>query len=79
MLPGLMDTPALQRVYRAQSLNENISEDGAKAHMADSIPIRRLGTADDFGPMCAFLCSRQAAYITAQNFTIDGGLVRALL
>jgi len=79
LLPGLMDTPALQRVYRAQSLNENISEDDAKARMADSIPTKRLGTAEDFGPMCAFLCSRHASYMTAQNITIDGGLVRALL
>lgn len=79
LLPGLMDTPALQRVYRAQALRENISEDDAKSRMADSIPTKRLGTAEDFGPMCAFLCSRHAGYITAQNITIDGGLVRSLL
>ena len=79
LLPGLMDTPALQRVYRAQALRENISEDEAKSRMADSIPTKRLGTAEDFGPMCAFLCSRHAGYITAQNITVDGGLVRALL
>lgn len=79
LLPGLMDTPALQRVYRAQSLNENISEDEARSRMAESIPTKRLGAAEDFGPMCAFLCSRHAGYITAQNITIDGGLVRALL
>jgi 3-oxoacyl-[acyl-carrier protein] reductase len=79
MLPGLMDTPALQRVYRAQARNENISEDDARSRMAASIPTRRLGTADDFGPLCAFLCSRHAGYITAQNITVDGGLVRALL
>lgn len=79
LLPGLMDTPALQRVYRAQALRENMSEDDAKTRMAESIPTRRLGTAEDFGPMCAFLCSRHAGYITAQNITIDGGLVRALL
>jgi 3-oxoacyl-[acyl-carrier protein] reductase len=79
LLPGLMDTPALQRVYRAQSRRENISEEDAKRRMAASIPARRLGTAEDFGPACAFLCSRLASYITAQNLTIDGGFVRALL
>jgi 3-oxoacyl-[acyl-carrier protein] reductase len=79
LLPGLMDTPALQRVYRAQSLRENISEDEAKRRMAASVPARRLGTAEDFGPACAFLCSRLASYITGQNITVDGGLVRALL
>lgn len=79
ILPGLMDTPALQRVYKAQAQRENISEDDAKARMAASVPAGRLGLAEDFGPLCAFLCSRRAGYITGQNITVDGGLVRALL
>ena len=79
VLPGLMDTGALRRVYKAQSDREGITQDEAKARMAQGIPTRRLGEADDFGPVCAFLCSRHAAYITAQNVTVDGGLVRALL
>lgn len=79
VLPGLMDTGALKRVYKAQSLRENISEDEAKRRMAESVPAKRLGQADDFGPIVAFLCSRHAGYITAQNVTVDGGLVRAVL
>jgi len=79
VLPGLMDTGALSRVYNAQSLREDISVDEAKARMAAAVPTRRLGEADDFGPACAFLCSRHAGYITAQNLTVDGGLVKALL
>ena len=79
LLPGLMDTGALERVYNAQSLRDDISVDEVKARMADAVPTKRLGEADDFGPACAFLCSRHAGYITAQNLTIDGGLVKALL
>jgi 3-oxoacyl-[acyl-carrier protein] reductase len=79
ILPGLMDTPALARVYKAQSEREGITEDAAKARMAASVPAQRLGLAEDFGPLCAFLCSRHASYITAQNITVDGGLVRGLL
>lgn len=79
LLPGLMDTGALRRVYAAQARSQGITEDEAKAGMAASIPMRRLGQAEDFGPACAFLCSRHASYITGQNLTIDGGLVRALL
>lgn len=79
VLPGLMDTGALKRVYKQQSLRQNISEDDAKKRMAESIPAKRLGAADDFGPVVAFLCSRHAAYITAQNVTVDGGLVRAMI
>lgn len=79
VLPGLMDTGALARVYKAQSLRQNISQDEAKRRMAESVPTRRLGAADDFGPIVAFLCSRHAAYITAQNVTVDGGLAKGVL
>lgn len=78
LLPGLMDTGALERVYKAQSKMHGISEDEAKARMAESVPMKRLGTAEDFGPACAFLCSRLAGYITGQNITVDGGIVRSL-
>ena len=38
------------------------------------IGAKRPGDPDEFGAACAFLCSRQAAYITAQNLLVDGGL-----
>lgn len=79
ILPGLMATGALERVIRARSVREGISEDEAAVRMATSVPAGRLGRAEDFGPLCAFLCSRNADYITAQNITVDGGLVRGLL
>ncbi|MAL01872.1 MAG: 3-oxoacyl-ACP reductase [Alcaligenaceae bacterium] len=79
ILPGLMDTGALERVYKAQSERENISTGEAKRRMAESVPMKRLGLAEDFGPICAFMCSTHASYITGQNITIDGGLVKSLL
>jgi 3-oxoacyl-[acyl-carrier protein] reductase len=41
---------------------------GAKAH-----PAGRFGTAEEFGAMCAFLCSVHASYMTGQNILMDGG------
>ncbi|MAL01615.1 MAG: 3-oxoacyl-ACP reductase, partial [Alcaligenaceae bacterium] len=79
ILPGLMDTGALERVYKAQSEQQNISTDEAKRRMAASVPMKRLGLAEDFGPVCAFMCSTHASYITGQNITVDGGLVKSLL
>jgi 3-oxoacyl-[acyl-carrier protein] reductase len=79
ILPGLMDTGALQRVIKARSAKDDTTEDQVKRNMAASVPMGRLGSADDFGPLCAFLCSRHAGYITAQNIAVDGGLVRGLL
>lgn len=79
ILPGLMDTGALQRVFKDRSRRQGIPEADVKAQMAASIPAKRLGTADDFGPLCAFLCSRLTGYITGQNICVDGGLVRSLI
>ncbi|WP_043532080.1 SDR family oxidoreductase [Litchfieldella xinjiangensis] len=79
LLPGLMDTGALHRVYTAQAAKEGISEEAAKIRMAESVPMRRLGLPEDFGNVCAFLCSRHAAYMTGQSITVDGGLSRSLL
>lgn len=79
ILPGLMATGALDRVIRARAARDSITEQEASARMAASVPAARLGTAEDFGPLCAFLCSRHADYITAQNIAVDGGLIRGLL
>ena len=38
-----------------------------------AIPAGRFGEADEFGELCAYVCSAQASFITGQNFVIDGG------
>jgi 3-oxoacyl-[acyl-carrier protein] reductase len=41
--------------------------------MTPSSPMGRFGDPAEFGAACAFLCSRQAAYITGQTLGVDGG------
>jgi 3-oxoacyl-[acyl-carrier protein] reductase len=79
LLPGLMDTGALQRVIRDRALRTGRDEAETKRDMAASVPMKRLGTAEDFGPLCAFLASRQAGYITGQNICVDGGLTKSVI
>ena len=38
-----------------------------------TIPAQRFGNPQEFGAICAFLCSQQASYITGQNVLADGG------
>jgi 5-methyltetrahydrofolate--homocysteine methyltransferase len=40
---------------------------------AKTIPAKRFGTPQEFGAICAFLCSQHASYITGQNILADGG------
>ncbi|HLI11858.1 MAG TPA: SDR family oxidoreductase [Alphaproteobacteria bacterium] len=54
---------------------ERIRELGATAEkLIAKVPMGRAGLPEEFGAVCAFLCSRHAAYITGQNLLIDGGL-----
>jgi 3-oxoacyl-[acyl-carrier protein] reductase len=46
-----------------------------KADMLRSIPLKRLGAADDVAAAVAFLLSKDAAYITGQTLVVDGGMV----
>jgi 3-oxoacyl-[acyl-carrier protein] reductase len=40
---------------------------------AAAAPMGRFGEPAEFGAACAFLCSKQAGYITGQTVGIDGG------
>ena len=76
LLPGLMDTGALQRVIADRMRRGGMEEGEVRGRMAAEIPMRRLGTAEDFGALCAFLASPLASYITGQNVCVDGGLTK---
>lgn len=73
LLPGAMDTERLRSMVAAAAKNRNLPVDAVRAERAAAIPAGRFGTADEFGAVCAFLCSQQASYITGQNFLVDGG------
>lgn len=56
-------------------MTERIEALGATAQaLIDKVPAGRAGAPEEFAAACAFLCSAQAGYITAQNLLVDGGL-----
>jgi len=73
LLPGAFDTGRLHTVLGAAALRAGRTFDEQVDARKQSIPARRLGTAQEFGALCAFICSERAGYITAQNLLIDGG------
>jgi 3-oxoacyl-[acyl-carrier protein] reductase len=73
LLPGRIQTDRLANYIGKVAGSRGVSTDEAAASMAAVNPMRRFGTIEEFGAFCAFLASRQAAYVTGQNILIDGG------
>src|SRR5277367_4161359 len=73
ILPGTFDTDRFRSNIEATAKKKNISFDAAFAERVGSVPAKRIGTPEEFGATCAFLCSAQSGYITGQNILIDGG------
>jgi NAD(P)-dependent dehydrogenase (short-subunit alcohol dehydrogenase family) len=66
--PGFVDTPMNEAWFGA------FPDPAAKrAQIIGIHPIGRLGTPEDIGALCAFLCSPLAGYITGTTILIDGG------
>ena len=74
MLPGIFDTDRFRSNVQATSKKRGTSYDAALAQNIESVPAKRLGTPDEFGATCAFLCSTHAGFITGQNILLDGGI-----
>jgi 3-oxoacyl-[acyl-carrier protein] reductase len=68
LLPGKIDTDRLKATFKPGD------EESQRARLTADIPAKRLGTAEEFGQICAFLCSIHAGYLTGQNIPVDGGL-----
>jgi 3-oxoacyl-[acyl-carrier protein] reductase len=73
LLPGAFDTDRLRKTMQAAADKTGKTMAELVDARAKTIPAQRLGQADEFGAMCAFLCSAQAGYLTGQNILLDGG------
>lgn len=73
LLPGKFDTDRIRATLPAMAQKAGKSIDEMRALQQAQIPVGRYGTPDEFGEICAFLCSVQAGYLTGQNILPDGG------
>jgi 3-oxoacyl-[acyl-carrier protein] reductase len=73
----MFDTDRIRSNFANAANRLNVSEDKIRADRIAGVPAKRLGEADEFGNLAAFLSSQHAGYITGQNFLIDGGAFRS--
>ena len=74
LLPGKFETDRLVNTLEGAAAKTGQSLDDVRTAQQALVPARRFGTPDEFGAICAFLCSQQAGYLTGQNILPDGGL-----
>jgi 3-oxoacyl-[acyl-carrier protein] reductase len=73
ILPGRFDTDRIIANVKATAAKTGKTEDEVRREHHAQIPAGRYGTPEEFGALCAFICSMQASYITGQNLLTDGG------
>ena len=72
-----VNTIATGRFATERLADHTGSLDPAEAAARSEVPAGRLGTAEEYGDLVAFLCSERAAYVTGTVIPIDGGLLRS--
>ena len=73
LLPGVFDTDRIKSMLQANAQKTGKTVEALADARRQGIPARRFGTPQEFGAICAFLCSQQAGYINGQNVLADGG------
>ena len=74
--PGAIRTDRSLETAASLGAKTGRSIDEVIAERSKTIPALRYGTADEYGPLVAFLCGVPAAYITGEIMRADGGMVR---
>lgn len=73
LLPGAFDTDRLKGTMAGAAKKTGQPIEAIMETRKKTIPAQRFGTPDEFGAICAFLCSQHAGYINGQNVLADGG------
>ena len=80
LLPGFHHTAAAREQFGhlAKKHGTTYESEVEKWVQSAGIPAGRFGDPDDFGAICALLCSDFAGYIVGQSLVVDGGITTAI-
>ena len=78
LMPGRIDTDRVRQLDENTATKLGLSVEEVQRQTIEKIPLKRLGTIDDFGKAAAFLLSPAAAYITGASLRVDGGAMRSI-
>lgn len=76
LLPHAIETDRLSSNLMAEATTKQVDVATLRRERTREIPAGRLGTPEEFGAYCAFLCSVHAGYVTGRNHLLDGGTLQ---
>ena len=74
--PGYTKTERVEAILESQSSSSGLSKEEIEKTIADNIPMRRVGEAEDLAGLITFLASEKANYMTGLAVQVDGGSAR---
>jgi len=78
VLPGLTRTARFKSLVTNTSAAENTTAETVENDLINSIPLKRIGTAEEIGNVIAFLASPAASYVSGTSIPVDGGRTTAI-
>ena len=73
ILPGPFTTDRQMVPLRKRAGELGISYEELVSRETEQVPARRFGSPEEFGNMCAYLCSAHIGFVVGQNILMDGG------
>ncbi len=78
LIPGRIDTERVAQLDQGTAGRLGISVEEVRKQSLSKIPLKRLGTIEEFGAAGAFLLSPAASYISGDSLRVDGGAIRSI-
>ncbi|WP_430907704.1 SDR family oxidoreductase [Maribacter sp. 2-571] len=78
ILTGYFDTQRIAQLNSQKAKQLGIPVNEVRSDMESKVPLKRIGSTEEYGYLVAFLASDQAAYITGTQIPIDGGLLKSI-
>lgn len=77
--PGWTRTARVDRLLEDRARRAGTSPEEEAQNIAADIPVGRMGTAEEFAAVAAFLVSDAASFVNGVSLLVDGGMYRGML